>query len=188
VQNILEVNGERVIGFEKDAEGYDRLNLLIRDKQGSPMLVMENNFWTAYSEKLYDLHASAQGKELRIVSMDGVTDLTMRFDDHPLSEFRQRLVKGCEEVSFPESMGEPMKECLIKSITTSIDQFICDIGMPETVPTWSIKGNLSWGERRLVIREFEIEDERNNVFAMTFVVGAKAAFSLKASSTAVGVT
>ena len=96
VQNVLEVNGERVIGFERDAEGYDRLNLLIRDREGSPILVMENNFWTAYSNKLHDLICSAQGKELKIVSKDGLTDLKMRFDDYRLSDFRELLIRGQE--------------------------------------------------------------------------------------------
>lgn len=55
VQDVLQIDEERVIGFEGDNEGYDRLNVLVRDKDKQPILVMENNFWTASSRELYEL-------------------------------------------------------------------------------------------------------------------------------------
>ena len=70
VENILEINGERVIGFESDENGYNRLNLLIRNINGDPILVMENNFWTAFSGDLFDLRCSTYGKEIEIISKD----------------------------------------------------------------------------------------------------------------------
>jgi len=71
--------------------------------------------------------------------------------------------------------------------TSSIDWFVSAIGAPETVPARSIKGKLSWGTTTLNIRDFEIEDERHDVFSMNFILGARAAFSFSSRSTAVGV-
>src|SRR5712692_5618711 len=62
VPTFLEINNERVIGFNRDSEGYNRMNVFIRDREGSPTLEMKNNFWTAYSRELHDLSCTARGK------------------------------------------------------------------------------------------------------------------------------
>ncbi|MDH5795639.1 MAG: hypothetical protein OEZ24_05965 [Candidatus Bathyarchaeota archaeon] len=167
VQNVLEINGERVIGFERDADGYDRLNLLIRNVEGLPILEMKNNFWTGNIGSLYDLRCSARGKDLEIVSKDTLTNLKMRFDDQPSDNFRGVLIKA----------GVSQR---------SIDWFLSIIGAPDVVPTWSVKGRLQWGNRTLEIRDFEIEDERHNVFGMNLIVQGRAAFSFSNGSTAIG--
>jgi hypothetical protein len=189
VRDVLDINGERVIGFERDAEGYDRLNLLIRDSKGLPVLVMENNMWTAYSSDLYDLTCTTQGKELRIVAKDGLTNLKMKFYDFPIEEFREYLVKGQHDTPLPEWLKPEMVSRLKESVknTDHVDWFLNEIGKPETVPTWIITGKLSWADSSLVIRDFEIEDERrHNIFRMNFIVGGRAAFSFGRGSVAIG--
>ncbi|MGB9024278.1 MAG: hypothetical protein WCC94_12715 [Candidatus Bathyarchaeia archaeon] len=189
VKNILELNGERVIGFERDADGYDRLNLLIRNREGTPVLVMENNYWTAYSKELHDLSVSAQGKSLKIASKDGTTQFEMRFDDYPLSQFRELVIERQRATQIPEWVKGDARTWLEKSRrdTNSIDRFIQEIGAPDTVPTWSIRGRLSWGAHTLEIRDSEIQDERRNRFSMCFVVGGRTAFSYSSESMALGV-
>jgi hypothetical protein len=189
VRNVLEIDGERVIGFEKDASGYDLLNLLIRDAKGSPVLVMENNIWTAYSSELHDLVCTTRGKELRITAKDGSTNLEMKFHDFPLGEFREHVIKGMQAAALPDWLDDKIKARLRQSMkdASPLDEFMRTIGEPATIPTWIIKGRLSWGTSTLEIRDFEMEDERHNVFGMNFVVSCRAAFSLNRDSRAVGV-
>jgi hypothetical protein len=167
VKNALEINGERVIGFERDSEGYNRLNLLIRDTDGNPVLVMENNFWTADISKLFDLRCSMRGKELEIVSKDNVTKLFMRFDDYPIDYFRDML--------------------MAHSTSENVNRFISNMGSPASVPTWTIKGRLSHGKVNLEIGDFAVEDLTNkNLFAMCFVTNSESAFRFTEGSIEIG--
>ena len=187
VKNVLEINGERVIGFEKDSEGYSRLNLLIRNKNVCPILVMENNSWTAFSEALFDLRCSLRGKELEIVSKDKETNLCMRFDDYPLEEFRNQLM-GCYKLSLSELKKRFKAEDLTLD-ASPINDFISYIDSPETVPTWTIRGNLSWGNVRLRIAPNGITDLNNNLFfGITSVMGGKTAFGFREDSVVFGVS
>jgi hypothetical protein len=195
VKNALEIYGERVIGLERDIDGYNRLNLLIRDTNRNPVLVMENNFWTAISRELFDLRCSAQGKELEIISKDKQTRLSMQFDDYTLDAFRNRLqssIKNMPKFELPEWLNEEYKEMLRKSPSSDkspIDEFISHIGSPEFVPTWTIKGKLLWGNVHLEIRDFEIEDLiHKTIFRMCFVLGGMTAFSFSDRSTSLGVS
>lgn len=194
VKNVLEIDGERVIGFERDSDGYDRLNLLIRDANGNPILIMENNFWAAISRDLFDLRCSAQGKELEIISKDKQTNLYMRFDDYPLDVFRNRLLlyhKNISQLELPDWLEDKYKEIIKNesSDTSQVDWFISRIGSPQFVPTWTIKGKLFWGNVYLEIRDYEIEDLiHHNVFRMGFICGGKTAFSFSDKSTSVGVS
>lgn len=187
VKNILEINGERVIGFERDENGYDRLNLLIRDEKGSPILVMENNDWTTYNRELYDLRCSTQGKELEIKSNDNQTNLQMRFDDHPLEKFKKILSKGFK-ISYKKMIND-MKKRLAdttfleralsqKQLEESVNKVITYIGSPDFVPTWTIKGRLKWGSSYIEIRDFEVEDLlSHHIFSMGVVIDSPTAFS-----------
>jgi len=173
VKNILEIHGERVIGFERDNEGYNRLNLLIRDASGKPILVMEDNIWIAYSKRLFDLRCSTQGKELEIVSKDGRTNFSMRFDDYALDRFRSALLQRYQR-SLKQIVGVTDKH-FCKS---EVNKFIASIGYDDVVPTWTIRGRLLWGDVCLEICDYLIKDlVTHNVFGMNLVVGGDAAFS-----------
>lgn len=193
VKNVLEINGERVIGFERDSEGYDRLNLLIRDANGNPILIMENNFWIAISGDLFDLRCSAQGRELEVISKDKQTNLYMRFDDYPLDVFRKRLLlyhKNISQQELPDWLKDEYKKMIKKlsSDTSHIDRFISNIGSPKFVPTWTIKGKLLWSNIYLEIRDSEVEDLiHHKIFGMNLISGGKTAFSFDNNSTSIGV-
>lgn len=191
VESVLEICGERVIGFERDKDGYDRLNLLIRAANGKPILVMENNSWVVVRRDLFDLRCSFQGKELEVISKAKQTRLLMRFDDYPLDIFRNRLMQHClrsiSEVTLPSWLGEEYKEMLRKQLNLHIgrmvDEFIFHIGSPDPIPTWTLRGRLLWGNVHLEIRDFEIEDlKRHNIFGMNFSLGRKTAFSFGSKS------
>lgn len=137
VKNVMTIRDERVIGFNIDSDGYNRLNLLIRNRYGTPVLQMDDNFWIAHTSSLHDISCSARGKTLEIVSNDG-TKLKMRFDDYKQDVFRNILVN---EVGALEAM---------------VDRFIKDIGAPETIPVWALAGTLKWGLATITIRRNEL--------------------------------
>lgn len=187
VKNVMEINDERVIGFEKDSEGYSRLNLFIRNKSGYPILVMENNSWTAFSEALFDLRCSLRGKELEIVSKDKETSLYIRFDDYPLEKFRNQLLE-CYRLSLSQ-LEKRFKTKELSLDVSSIDEFISYIGSPETVPTWTIRGRLFWGNVELSITPNGITDlKKDFFFGITFVMGGKTAFGFREDSVVLGVS
>jgi hypothetical protein len=187
VENVLEISGERAIGFRRDDEGYNRLNLLVRGKNGNPILVMENNFWIANSKALFDLVCSFRGKKLEIVSKDRKTNLFMRFDDYPLKLFISRLreyyLQGFAKTKKLAKLGE------LHSNAASIDDFISLIGSPKIVPTWTIAGRLSWGGVDLDINQYGITDLKNHsFFGMSFVFRGKTAFGFREESVVFGVS
>lgn len=145
---------------------------------------MENNFWIARGENLFDLRCSLRGKELEIVSKDMQTNLNMRFDDFPLTTFKDKLttafVKSRKYIQ-SRTAEQPLD-------ASSIDEFISYIGSPKSVPTWTVKGRLSWGKVHLDIGALGIEDLRNHsFFGMNFVIGKKTAFGFQDGSMVFGV-
>ncbi len=164
-RNILEIDGERVIGFNIDPDGYYRLNLLIRDSQGKEILRMDDNFWTAYTSDLYDISCSARGKELEITSKDEQTHFKMRFDDYPLDRFVSMLK---EKAGFEDN---------------TIEWFVKILQSPKFVPVWSITGTLEWGGRTIAIRENEIEEMKtHNTFGSNLVVNRPSVLGFKGHS------
>lgn len=191
VKSALEINGERVIWFNIDQDGYKRLNILIRDINGQPILVMEDNFWTAITEDLFDLHCSSRGKTLEIVSKDRKTDLSLKFNDYSLDEFRNRLLKLNQEIHLPDWIGEDkrerMRETSLEFFRSNIEELVSIMGSPNSVSTWTIKGKLQWGGVYLEIADSEIVDlAHGNHFGMNFVIGGRTAFSFYAKSAAIG--
>lgn len=191
VQNALEINGESVIGFNIDGDGYSRLNLLIRDKDGKPILMMEDNFWTAVRNDLFDLRCSLRGKILGIISKDRETTLSIRFDDYPLAVFKKKMLvcfrKGLKAISSTGMMKET-KETL-EEMASRIDWFTSEIGSPDFVPTLSIKGRLLWDGVHLKIGSGEIKNLANgSIYGMNLVVGGKTAFSFDEKSMRFGIS
>jgi hypothetical protein len=136
VKNVLEIDGERVIGFERDSDGYDRLNILIRDSEGSTILQMENDDWT-YTHEVFDLICPPQGKQLQIISKDKKTDFTIRFDEYPLIEFGNLLYVN-------------------RFTSNNIVDLIYTIGTLSEIPVWTMTGKFAWGKNHLKIDNFAI--------------------------------
>jgi hypothetical protein len=191
VQTALEINGEQVIGFDIDKDGYKRLNLLIRDEKGKPILMMQDNFWTAVGKDLFDLHCSLRGKFLGIVSQDRGTTLSIRFDDYPVTVFREKLLSYTRKGygAFSQSGIEETKKKLEKMVCGTIDEFISEIGSPDFVPTLTIKGKLSSAGVHLKIGNGEIRNLTNGcIYGMNFAVGGKTAFSFDEKSMSFGIS
>lgn len=199
VVNVLEINGERVIGFRLDDEGYYRLNLLIKDETGKPILVMEDNYWTAISSELFDLHCSAQGKVLEIVSKDKKTNFSMRFDDYSIDSFKEKVLKLSQndlpETNFPTGWSEERKkyyrEQIEKTLNANNEQNLKELfsamEFPLSVPTWTIKGILKWGKVHIRINETQIEDLINhNTFGMNFIINGRTGLKFDEKSTSIG--
>ncbi len=162
-RDVLQINRERVIGFEKDRDSYDRLNLLIRGSDGSVIMEMTNNFWTAFSPKLYDLSCSAQGKQLKLRSKDGHTRFEMRFDDLSAVAFQSRFS------------------------SLDVDRLMSRMGNPTTVSVWTIKGTLTWGKHWLAIRNQEIEElNSHNIVAGSVLVSPRSGLSYSDGSFSIG--
>jgi hypothetical protein len=162
-RNVLEIDGERVIGFERDGQGYDRLNVLIRGRDNSIIMEMKNNFWTVFLPTLYDLKCSAQGKEMEILSKDFQTRFEMRFDELTPHSLRDQ---------FPSK---------------NIDRFIDAIGNPDVIPVWTIKGKLRWGNQWIEIRESEVKDlQHGSTVSGTILVNPNSGFSYRGAEFSVG--
>ena len=152
-QTALEINGEQVIGFNIiDNDGYSRLNLFIRDKDNNPILIMEDNFWTAFRTDLFDLRCSLRGRELEIISKDKQTFLFIRYDDYTRIGFKRKMglySKIMENIiiSSTEIMKAPkwMQQYVIRPrsmMMKPINDFVSAIGSPEIIPTLTINGKL----------------------------------------------
>jgi hypothetical protein len=190
VQTVLEINGESVIWFNVDTEGYNRLNLLIRDKNGEPILTMEDNFWTALGMNLFDLRCSLRGKTLEVISKDKKTTFSIRFDDYPLLVFKEKILSYYQQGMRTFSKNGLLTESAtaINEITNQIAFFIAKMGSPVNVPTLSIKGKLLSNGVHLKIGEGYIttlSDE--NIYGMNLIFGGKTAFSLDSNSVRFGV-
>ncbi len=162
-RNVLEIDGERVLGFERDGQGYDRLNVLIRGKDNSIILEMKNNFWTVFLPTIYDLRCSAQGKEMEIRTKDAQTRFEMRFDE---------LTQDNLGAQFP---------------STHIEEFIEAIGNPAVIPVWTIKGKLRWGSQWLEIHESEVRDlQHGSTVSGTILLNPRSGFSYSKDEFSVG--
>lgn len=137
VRNILEIDDERVIGFEKDKDGFYRLNLLLRNSQGLEIFKMENGDWIANTGNLYDLNCTARGRELTILSKDQQTKVIMRFEDFAQDKFQEKFVNSGWELD-------------------SIHWFLSEIGSPQQIPVWSVSGRLRWKNRVISIQDRKI--------------------------------
>lgn len=161
VKDMLQVRGERVIGFNVDADGYYRLNLLIRDAAGSPILQMEDNFWTARTVDLYDISCSARGKHLEITSKDMTTNFRMQFNDYPPSTFRAYLKNT------------------VGASEDSIGWFMSEIVATNSIPVWTIEGTLRHGNAKIDIRKNGVEILPNHIFIGSgFMVNCGVALSI----------
>ncbi len=161
IKNILEVDGERVIGFEKDEEGYNRLNILIKDSEGKKILEMKNNFWTAYTSNIFDLRCSAFGKELEIVSHDKTINFFMRFDDYYKQYFKGLMLIKLIRVN--EKIGKELTPDQLNQLRYDVNRFIVNIGNPRIIPTWTIKGRIKHLKSYIEIKDTEIVDLNRNI-------------------------
>jgi len=132
----LTIHGERVIWFERDENGYDRLNLIIRDYLGNIILKMENNDWIIYTKDVFDVECPAQGKSLKIISKDKFTNFELRFDELELEAFRDLL----------SSMG--YEEDGIRWLISSMQK-----DNPDRIPLWTLKGKITYIDMDINIKE-----------------------------------
>lgn len=158
VHDVLTINGERVIGFERDPEGYDRLNVRICGLNGGVILEMVDNDWTVLTDDLHDLNCGAQGKELRFELEDGLTDFRMRFDDLAPEAFVRELCPTFEE--------------------DEVRQVVSTLGTPASVPLWTINATLQWGVSRIEINDSEIRFGRGSSLAVSFFHNCGSALAL----------
>lgn len=136
VSSILTLHGERVIWFERDENGYDQLNLVIRDYLGDIILKMENNDWIIYTKNIFDIECPAQGKNLKIISKDKYTNFGLRFDDLEVEEFKKLL--------FSIDYNKEVVDRLLSRIRDD---------NPERIPLWTLKGKITYIDMDLNIKD-----------------------------------
>lgn len=88
---ILQIRDENVVWIERDANGYCRINMRVRDSVGNVVVEIINNDWVISNDKVVDVICPPSGKELNISSKDHKTFLAVKFDDVTIGEFRRRL-------------------------------------------------------------------------------------------------
>jgi hypothetical protein len=125
VRNILTIHGEDVIRFERDENGYDRLNLTIRDYLGNIILKMENNDWIIYTNEIFDVECPAQGKSLKLLSKDKFTNFELRFDELELGDFKDLLSR----MKYDENAISRLISIMQKD-------------NPDRIPLWTLKGKM----------------------------------------------
>jgi hypothetical protein len=168
VKRILTIDGEPVIWFERDSEGYDRLNLRIRDSSGQVILHMENNDWTVYTKEIFDVICPPQGKELQIISKDKKTDFTIRFRDYSLFDF-----------------GNLMYDSGFTIDTTM--KILVAAKCHEYVPLWTMIGTLLWARNHLEIVPGRITELNfNNSIQRSSIIGFRSAVNFVAGMFSVG--
>jgi hypothetical protein len=136
---ILMIDEQPVIWFELDENGYDRLNLFIRDAQGNVILSMENNDWVTPIRNLFDIECSTRGRTLKVVSKDGRTNFELRFDDLSIEEFKRKFL----ELGYTEA---------------AIDEFVPKIvqDIKGRISMWTLMGSIVFKDKTLKITEDKI--------------------------------
>ena len=144
---IARIRNENVIWMRRDAEGYNRLSMLIKDSEGKVVLSMIDNDWMVYNENAVDIICPPSGKELRIFSKDKKTTLSVRFDDVSINVFEKRL---SEIWDYVEKISEKDKQEDLKHY----EQSLINRGLsPEEVKRAVERKSCFWLERRNVKEE-----------------------------------
>jgi len=144
VSYVLTIDEEPVIWFERDEDGYERLNLLIKDSQGNTILYMKNNDWIVFTNEIFDFECPAKGQTLKVISKDKKTNFELRFDDLRIEKFEEKLL----------GLGYDAE-----SIAQILPKINPDI--PGQIPTWTIKGNLTYENVKLYIDDSGITNVVN---------------------------
>jgi hypothetical protein len=130
-QVILKINGENVVWMQKYPDGFNRLNVTLRDSEGNLILRILNNDWNAYNDQVIDTICPPSGKELTVISKDNKTYLSIRFDDVPIADFEKRLYSIAEMTA---KQGEKLEqEWLAASLQHLRESLARNTQMPETV-------------------------------------------------------
>jgi hypothetical protein len=118
-QIIATIKGEKVVWMRRDADGYNRLNMLVKDSNGKILLSMIDNDWIAYNKNAIDIICPPSGKELSIFSKDKKTFLSIRFDDVSIIDFEKRLYELWDYV---EKLSEKDKQESLKRCEETLIQ------------------------------------------------------------------
>lgn len=144
-ETAIELYGEKVLSIRKDEDGYSRLNVLLRDANGLPILGMEDDDWTSDPTLLTDLEVGVEGRRLFVKSRDGQTQLLIRHHDYTRLELAEALEKARKN-----DYGT------VEQVRAEVAQFIQSIGSPESIPAWRIDGTLRYRDITLRIRGSEV--------------------------------
>ncbi|MES9818604.1 MAG: SEC-C domain-containing protein [Candidatus Thiodiazotropha sp.] len=70
VSGTAVINNKNVVWFNRDAEGYFRLNIELLSRLPEERLIIEDNIWTNIGNPC-DVHSPPNGKELRVAYSNG---------------------------------------------------------------------------------------------------------------------
>lgn len=90
IGTLLTVCGEKVISFNRNLEGYLELSMNIKDSNGNPLFVMENNDWLV-SGSLDDLQVTPRGRDIVIKSKTEGFWITLQFNDLSVDALRSEI-------------------------------------------------------------------------------------------------
>lgn len=189
VKNVLVINDERVIGFEKDDKGYNRLNIRIKDRYGKIILEMENNDWTVFTSEIFDLICTAQGKELSVISKDKDINFHIKYRKYTIRKYKQLIYKRAKlarknlikyirqtrpntphrdyTIKILESM-DPLQDA--KEYTNSLSD--------NEINTLNVNGRIKYLNEYIEITDNEIIDlNSKSHFSMNFVMNQDTAFN-----------
>lgn len=106
---VLKINGHDVVWFNRDDEGYLRLNIKMLSVQLEERALIEDNIWKNIGNP-NDLHSPPQGKELRIDYENGdhlfVKFLEINSAEQAYEKYKNEVLLDSERVKFPITVVE----------------------------------------------------------------------------------
>lgn len=101
---VLTINGIDVIWFNRDDEGYLRLNVKMLSVLPKERALIEENFWRNIGQPT-DLHSPPQGKELRIDYENGdhlfVKFLVINSSEEAFEKYEHEALRKPNLITFP---------------------------------------------------------------------------------------
>lgn len=109
INNILEIDGKNVIWFNRDEDGYLRLNVRMLSIDPEERAVIEDNIWMNIGSPK-DLHSPPQGKELRIDYENGdhlfVKFIVLKTAEEAYKKYKNEALLDTTKINYPITVVE----------------------------------------------------------------------------------
>lgn len=106
---VLQIDGNDVVWFNRDEDGYLRLNVKMLSVLAEERAIIEDNIWTNIGSPT-DMNSPPQGKELRIDYVNGdhlfVKFMVMQTAEQAYRKYKNEHLLNSSDVKFPITVVE----------------------------------------------------------------------------------
>ncbi|GKW51784.1 hypothetical protein NCCP2140_08370 [Pseudoalteromonas sp. NCCP-2140] len=106
---VLQIDGNDVVWFNRDEDGYLRLNVKMLSVLAEERAIIEDNIWTNIGSPS-DMNSPPQGKELRIDYVNGdhlfVKFMVMQTAEQAYKKYKNEHLLNSSDVKFPITVVE----------------------------------------------------------------------------------